>query len=199
MIKRQLQDRGIHDPLVLEAMRTTPRESFLPKELTGQAYEDRPLPIGHGQTISQPYIVALMLQLAQITPESRVLDVGTGCGYMAAVVAGISPHVCTIETIPELTQAAMQHFQTLGISHIDARTGDAKLGWPEDKSFDAILVSCASHQAPEALLRQLKPNGHLIIPISGTHPYQTLTDYQRKPDGSLSHSNHIPVRFVPMV
>ncbi|MCC2099518.1 MAG: protein-L-isoaspartate O-methyltransferase, partial [Hyphomicrobiales bacterium] len=143
MLRWHLIARGVREPHVLEAMAQVPREQFVPSDLKEHAYDDRPLPIGYGQTISQPYIVATMVELARITPESVVLDIGTGCGYMAAVIASITRQVCTLECIPELAAMAARNFETLGITNIDARLNDGCLGWPKERQFDAILVSCA--------------------------------------------------------
>ena len=199
MLNQHLKARGIQDPFVLDAMAKVPREQFIPPELRQFAYDDRPLPIGHNQTISQPYIVAAMIQLANITPESEVLDIGTGCGYMAAVIATIARHVCTLECVPELAELAAVNFAALGINNIDARVSDGSLGWPEDRQFDAILVSCAPEEAPQPLLNQLKANGKMIIPIGRSGMHQMLTSYHKTIEGKIEVNEHIPVRFVPMV
>jgi protein-L-isoaspartate(D-aspartate) O-methyltransferase len=199
MLREHLMARGICDPRVLEAMAQVPREQFVPAELKKHAYDDRPLPIGHEQTISQPYIVASMIALARITPDSVVLDVGTGCGYMAAVIASIAKQVCTLECIPELAEMAARNFETLGITNIEARLSDGNLGWPEDRQFDAILVSCAPTHVPENLLKQLKPGGRMILPISRGGLHQILTSYNKAPDGKIEMTEHMAVRFVPMV
>lgn len=199
MLHQHLMARGVCDRHLLDAMAHVPREQFVPPEFKQYAYDDRPLPIGRGQTISQPYIVATMIELAQITRESIVLDVGTGCGYMAAVIASIAKQVCTLECIPELAEMAARHFESLGIDNIDARRGDGYLGWPDDKLFDAILVSCAPRHVPENLLKQLKPNGRLVLPISHDSPRQILTCYQKTPRGDIEITEHMAVQFVPMV
>ena len=180
-------------------MARIPREQFLPANLRYLAYDDRPLPIGHNQTISQPYIVAIMAQLAELTPESEVLDIGTGCGYMAAVIAVIAKQVYTLECIPELAEMAAENFATLGITNIDARVHDGQLGWPEKRQFDAILVSCAAQKVPQELLNQLKPGGRMIIPITKQGRHQKLTSYHKNSDGSIDTIEHLPVTFVPMV
>lgn len=199
MLTHHLRARGVSNPLVLDAMARVPREQFVPGELRKFAYDDRPLPIGHGQTVSQPYIVATMVQLAHVTPDSDVLDIGTGCGYMAAVLATIARRVCTLERIAELAADAEENIRALGIANIDARVGDASHGWPEDRQFDAILVSCAPERVPEMLLAQFKPRGRMVIPLGRSGSHQMLTSCTKNTDGSIGKTEHIPVRFVPMV
>ena len=199
MLHSHLMARGIRDPLVLDAMAEVPRELFVLPEYQQRAYDDLPLPIGHGQTISQPYIVALMIQLAHINQHSTVLDIGTGCGYLAAVLARIADQVCTLERIPELTTMAQGHFRELGLKNIDARIGDGHIGWPENRQFDAIIVSCAADERPDKLLSQLKPGGRAVIPISLSAGEQMLTVYEKDQDGRLTSTEHTAVRFVPML
>lgn len=199
MLHMHLMARGIDDGLVLEAMAKVPREIFVLPEYVDRAYDDCPLPIGEGQTISQPYIVALMIQLARIDHNSRVLDIGTGCGYMAAVIAHVAREVCTLETIPELAAMARGHFQELALTNIDARVGDGHLGWPEDGQFDAIIVSCATDQRPDQLLKQLRCGGRAVIPITTAAGQQMLTIYEKNQEGELTSRAHTPVMFVPMV
>jgi len=199
MLHSHLMARGIRDPLVLDAMAEVPRELFVLPEYQQRAYDDLPLPIGHGQTISQPYIVALMIQLARINRDSSVLDIGTGCGYLAALLARIAYQVCTLETIPELTTMAQGHFRELGLKNIDARIGDGHIGWPENRQFDAIIVSCAADERPDKLLSQLKPGGRAVIPISLSAGKQMLTVYEKNQDGRLTSTEHTAVRFVPML
>ena len=199
MLHSQLMARGIRDPLVLGAMARVPRELFVLPEYQQRAYDDLPLPIGYGQTISQPYIVALMIELAHINHDSSVLDIGTGCGYLAAVLAHIAHQVCTLETIPELTTMAQGHFRELELKNIDSRIGDGHVGWPEDRQFDAIIVSCAADERPDKLLSQLKPGGRAVIPISLSVGEQVLTVYEKDQDGQLTSIQHTAVRFVPMV
>jgi protein-L-isoaspartate(D-aspartate) O-methyltransferase len=191
--------RNIDDKLVLQAMADVPRELFVLPEYKDRAYDDCPLPIGLGQTISQPYIVALMIQLARINHSSKVLDIGTGCGYMAAVLARIADEVCTMETIPELASMARKHFQELGLENIDSRVGDGHTGWPEQREFDAIIVSCAADQCPEDLLTQLKTGGRAIIPVTRSPGEQILTIYEKDAEGELNSTPHSSVRFVPMI
>ena len=199
MLHSHLMARGIRDPLVLDAMATVPRELFVLPEYRERAYDDLPLPIGNGQTISQPYIVALMIQLAHINKHSTVLDIGTGCGYLAAVLARIADQVCTLERIPELTTMAQGHFRELGLKNIDSRIGDGHIGWPETRQFDAIIVSCAADERPDQLLSQLKPRGRAVIPISLSAGEQMLTVYEKDEDGKLTSTQHTAVRFVPML
>jgi len=199
MLHSHLMARGIRDPLVLDAMATVPRELFVLPEYRERAYDDLPLPIGNGQTISQPYIVALMIQLAHINKHSTVLDIGTGCGYLAAVLARIADQVCTLERIPELTTMAQGHFRELGLKNIDSRIGDGHIGWPETRQFDAIIVSCAADERPDQLLSQLKPGGRAVIPISLSAGEQMLTVYEKDEDGKLTSTQHTAVRFVPML
>lgn len=199
MLDRDLISRGIHDPLVLDAMSKVPRERFVLPEYQQNAYDDRPLPIGHQQTISQPYIVALMVQLAAVKPESSVLDIGTGCGYMAAILAQIAELVCTLERIPELVDTARQHFRDLDINNIDSRVGDAYQGWPGSQFFDSILVSCAGDRPPTPLVNQLRPGGTIVMPVSTLPSYQILTSFHKDQVGHISETQHTPVRFVPMI
>ena len=199
MLHSHLMARGIRDPLVLDTMATVPRELFVLPEYRERAYDDLPLPIGNGQTISQPYIVALMIQLAHINKHSTVLDIGTGCGYLAAVLARIADQVCTLERIPELTTMAQGHFRELGLKNIDSRIGDGHIGWPETRQFDAIIVSCAADERPDQLLSQLKPGGRAVIPISLSAGEQMLTVYEKDEDGKLTSTQHTAVRFVPML
>ncbi len=199
MLYQHLKARGIHDPLVLDAMVKVPREQFVPPELVHYAHDDRPLPIGHNQTISQPYIVATMAELARLTPESEVLDIGTGCGYMAAVLASIARQVCTLERIPDLAEMAARNVEALGIKNVVVGVSDGNLGWPENRKFDAIIVSCAAKQVPEKLLEQLKPGGRMIVPVAHGTSHQILTSYCKKDDGKIEFTEHMPVKFVPMV
>lgn len=199
MLQQHLMARGIQDELVLDAMAAVPRELFVLPEYRERAYDDCPLPIGEGQTISQPYIVALMIQLARIDQDACVLDIGTGCGYMAAVLAQIAREVCTLEFIPELAAMAQGHFRELKISNIDSRVGDGHLGWPGDREFDAIIVSCAADERPDQLLTQLKPGARAVVPVSLSPGQQMLTIYEKDADGKLTSTPHSAVRFVPMV
>lgn len=196
MVKRQLRSRDIHDPQVLQAMQQVPRHEFVPKHLRSSAYADGPLPIGNGQTISQPYIVALMTQLGRPNPESRVLDVGTGSGYQAAVLAEIVNHVYSIEIVEDLADEASERLQRLGYDNIDVRCGDGYQGWEEHAPFDLIIVAAAPDHVPQPLIDQLAPGGRLIIPV-GKYA-QVLTMVEKKADGSTEKQSVAPVAFVPM-
>ncbi len=198
MVRTQLERRDITDTRVLEAMRQVPRHLFVPDELRQFAYDDRPLPIGHGQTISQPYIVALMTQLAQPGANERALDVGTGCGYQAAVLARIVREVFAIELVPELAHEAEQRLQELGIRNVTVRLGDGYAIWPEQAPFDMILVACAPPEPPPALIAQLAPGGCLIVPV-GQLGVQELLRIEKLADGSTRESRQGGVAFVPMV
>ncbi len=196
MVKRQLQSRDITDLQVLDAMRKVPRHQFVPDNLRNASYSDGPLPIGNGQTISQPYIVALMTQLAQPKPESRVLDVGTGSGYQAAVLAEIVPHVYSIEIVEELADQARQRLKRLGYDNIEVRTGDGYRGWIEQAPFDVIIVAAAPDHIPPPLIEQLAPGGHLILPVGRFS--QSLVVVAKQADGTIHKTTVAPVAFVPM-
>lgn len=199
MLHEHLEARGIVNDHVLNAMSSVPRKLFVPSDLRPYAYDDRALPIGFGQTISQPYIVALMLQLAQITPDSIVLDIGTGCGYMAAVAAQLAKHVYTIECVPRLAETSAARFESMGISNIDIRLGDGSLGWPNLHVFDAILISCATDKAPQKLIHQLSLGGWMVLPIRQNLPHQMLTTYHKSHSDELEVTEHLAVKFVPMI
>ena len=198
MVRRQLERRDITDPRVLEAMRQVPRHLFVSKELRPFAYDDRPLAIGHGQTISQPYIVALMTQLAEPRATERALDVGTGCGYQAAVLARIMREVFTVELVPELAEEAEQRLRELGIHNLTVHLGDAYDGWTEQAPFDVILVACAPPEPPATLIEQLAPGGRLIVPV-GRLGVQELLRIEKRADGSTRESRQGGVAFVPML
>ena len=198
MLERDLKDRDITDARVLAAMAAVPRHRFVPKELESQAYDDNPLPIGHGATISQPYIVALMTQAALIRPGQRVLEVGTGSGYQAAVLAQLTDQVYTIELVPELAQVAADRLARLGYSQVAVKTGDGYLGWPEHAPFDAILVTAAAPEVPAALKEQLKDGGRLVIPVGPIFGPQYLLRLTKQ--GTTFKEEVItPVAFVPLV
>lgn len=199
MVDRQLRDRDIRDTLVLRAMGRVPRHRFVPAALEAGAYRDRPLPIGQGQTISQPYIVALMTQLAQVRPGERVLEVGTGSGYQAAVLAEIGARVYTVEIVEELARTARRRLEALGYGGVEVRHGDGYRGWPDRAPFDAVLVTAAPEQMPAALLEQLAPGGRLVAPVGPTGGIQRLTVVEKSPDGETTTRRLAPVRFVPMV
>ncbi len=198
MVARQLKARDITDPRVLAAMEKVKRHLFVPNDLAAQAYGDHPLPIGSGQTISQPYIVALMSQWAEVAPGDRVLEVGTGSGYQAAVLAELTDQVFTIELLPELARQAAQRLKDLGYGRVQVRTGDGYRGWPEAAPFDAILVTAAAPKVPQALAAQLKEGGRLVIPLGEAGGSQILVRL-RQVKGALKEEERLPVRFVPLV
>jgi protein-L-isoaspartate(D-aspartate) O-methyltransferase len=195
MVDTQIAARGVKDACVLRAMREVPRERFVPEPLRAVAFADGPLAIGQGQTISQPYIVALMTELARPAPDQRVLEVGTGSGYQAAVLAACFREVYTIEILPELGRRAEALLKQLGIAHVHVRVGDGYDGWPEAAPFDAIVVTAAPDAIPQPLLDQLKVGGRLVIPV-GTYD-QELVVVTRTTNG-FRRESVIPVRFVPM-
>jgi protein-L-isoaspartate(D-aspartate) O-methyltransferase len=196
MVRVQLAARDIHDRRVLDAMRRVPRHLFVPDEMQQFAYDDRPLPIGYQQTISQPYIVALMTQLAQTKPESRVLDVGTGSGYQAAVLAELCQHVYGIEIVPPLAETAAKRLREQGYANVTVRCGDGYRGWPEHAPFDAIILAAAPEHIPPALVDQLAPGGRLVLPVGDRH--QELVVVEKQPDGTTRQRTVTLVAFVPM-
>lgn len=191
-------DRKALAPRVMEAMSTVPRHEFVPEAVKSSAYEDRPLPIGKGQTISQPYIVALMTDLMHPGPEQKVLEVGTGSGYQAAVLAELIDKVYTIEIIEELGEQAADRFQRLDYGNITARVGDGYYGWEEHAPFDAILVTAASSHIPPPLIKQLKPGGRMVIPVGGPFMVQQLVLIEKTEQGKIITHQILPVRFVPL-
>jgi len=198
MVEQQLVPRGIDDARVLEAMRNVPRHRFVPDAVAADAYDDGPLSIGYGQTISQPYIVALMTQLARPAPGDRVLEVGTGSGYQAAVLAGLVEHVYSIEIVAPLAQHAAGLLAGLGYDNVTVKAGDGYAGWPAHAPFDAIVVTAAPERIPAPLLEQLRPGGRLVIPVGPMHAAQQLRVVEKDAQGRL-HERHItPVRFVPL-
>jgi len=196
MVHEQLAGRDILDERVLNAMRRVRRHLFVPEDLRELAYIDRPLPIGDGQTISQPYIVALMTQLAQPGESARALDVGTGSGYQAAVLAELARQVYSIEILCPLADAARQRLKSLGYDNVEVRCGDGFNGWPERAPFDVIIVAAASKEVPQPLIDQLAPTGRLVIPV-GKY-FQELMLIEKQPDGSVKQRAVAPVAFVPM-
>jgi protein-L-isoaspartate(D-aspartate) O-methyltransferase len=197
MVERQLQGRDIRDPAVLRAMAKVPRHRFVAPGLSAQAYSDRALPIEEGQTISQPYIVALMTQLLELTGAETVLEVGTGSGYQAAVLAEIVTRVYTIEILPGLATSAAERLRMLGYSHVKVRAGDGYRGWPEAAPFDAIVVTAGATHIPEPLVAQLTEGGRLVIPVGVASGVQELIQ-GRKAAGRLVTRAIVPVRFVPL-
>ena len=197
MVDSQLRDRGISDPRVLDAMGRVPRHEFVPEPYCAQAYEDHPLPIGDGQTISQPYIVALMLESLRLTPNDKVLEVGTGSGYVAALLGELAGQVFSIERHASLAEKARNLLAALGYTDVRVFTGDGALGLPASAPFDAILVSAAAPQVPPALLSQLRDGGRMIIPIGS--PDSQQLQFIRMVNGHAVNSFREPVRFVPLV
>lgn len=195
MVADQLAARDVDDPAVLAAMRAVPRHAFVPAPQDVAAYADRPLPIGHRQTISQPYIVAIMTQLAELESGDRVLEIGTGSGYQAAVLAEIVDEVYTIEIVAPLAERARATLDALGYDNVRARTGDGYRGWPEAAPFDAILVTAAPPEIPAPLKEQLAVGARLVIPVGDD--WQELRVVTRREDG-FAEATVFPVRFVPM-
>ncbi|MDH5748903.1 MAG: protein-L-isoaspartate(D-aspartate) O-methyltransferase [Rhodospirillales bacterium] len=184
---------------VMAAMKKVPRHEFVLSGDKEVAYINRPLPIGHGQTISQPYIVALMTDILNLKKTDKVLEIGTGCGYQSAVLAEVAGQVFSIEVVPDLATAARQKLKGLGYDNIEVRHGDGFQGWPEEAPFDAILVTAAPEGVPPALADQLKPGGRMIIPIGTPYSSQILTLVIKQVDGTVKTFNTLPVAFVPMV
>ncbi len=194
----EMLDEERLDPRVDEAMSRVPRHEFVPPEARDRAYANRPLPIGHGQTISQPLIVALMTDLLNIDGDSRVFELGTGSGYQAAVLAEIAAEVYTVEIIPELGQRARETLQDLGYDNVTVKVGDGYHGWPDHAPFDAIIVTAAGDHIPPPLIRQLKPGGHMVIPVGNRYATQQLMVVTKEEDGSVRTRSVLPVRFVPI-
>jgi len=198
MVRDQIASRGVDDPVVLAAMRNVPRHWFVPESWRRSAYEDRALPIGEDQTISQPLIVAMMTDALNLTPNAKVLEVGTGSGYQAAVLSEITPHVYTIEIVEPLGRRAISTFKKRGYSTIKCRIGDGYRGWSDFAPFDAIIVTCAPDHIPQPLVEQLAVGGRICIPIETDRAYQELLVVTKQQGGALKQTSLIPVRFVPM-
>ncbi len=199
MVTDQIEARGVADARVLAALRAVPRHEFVPERFRDLAYEDHPLPIGLEQTISQPYIVALMTEAAKVGPESRVLEVGTGSGYQAAVLARICREVYSIEILPELADTARARLERLGFANVRVRAGDGYLGWPEAAPFDAVLVTAGAPDVPQPLVDQLRPGGRLVIPVGPADAVQRLLVLAKRDDGGVERLDLGAVRFVPLV
>lgn len=198
MVDLQIELRGIKDPNVLRAMRSVPRHAFVASRFQAAAYEDRPLPIEHEQTISQPYIVAFMTEALALDPNDRVLEIGTGSGYQAAVCAEIAKEVYTIEIIEPLARSAAERLEALDYRNVRVKAGDGFFGWPEHGPFDAIIGTAAAGRIPGPLLEQLKPQGRMILPKEDRRGHQYLVLITKKADGSIHQREVLPVRFVPM-
>ena len=199
MVEDQIKRRGVKDVGVLKAVQKVEREKFVPEKYRDLAYSDNPLPIGHQQTISQPYIVAYMTEHLQISKSHNVLEIGTGSGYQAAILAEMAHHVFTIEIIPELAESAEKVLMELGYENITVRTGDGYKGWPEEAPFDRIMVTAAPNEIPEKLVDQLAPNGRMILPVGGSIFAQYLWLVQKDKEGIVTKEKILAVRFVPMV
>jgi protein-L-isoaspartate(D-aspartate) O-methyltransferase len=196
MVREQVRARGVENRRVLRAMEQVPRHQFVPEDVRDQAYDDRPLPIGSGQTISQPYIVGLMTELLEVEPTDRVLEIGTGSGYQAAVLSRLVSQVYTIEIVQPLGEQARRTLARLGYANVHTRIGDGYKGWPEAAPFDGIVVTAAPQQVPQPLLDQLAVGGKLVVPVGDA--WQDLTVYTKQRDGTFQKRNVLPVRFVPM-
>ena len=199
MVERQLRRRGIGDERLLEAFAAVPRERFVDPELDHLAYFDQPLPIGFGQTISQPYIVALMIEAVGIAPGDKVLEVGAGSGYAAAILGRLARSVVAIERVPELAASARERLAALGLANVRVVEGDGTLGWPEAAPFDAILAAASGREVPPSLLDQLAPGGRLVMPMGAPRAVQTLLMVTRREDGTLDRTDLGRVRFVPLI
>ena len=193
----ELGRKGI-DARVLAVMNTVPRHRFVSDRLRDSAYADRPLPIGYGQTISQPFIVALMTDLLDVEPKDVVLEIGTGSGYQAAVLARLVDRVCTIEIVPPLGESAAGLLERLGYGNVRTMIGDGYYGWPDCGPFDGIVVTAAASHVPPPLIAQLKPGGYMVIPVGGPFALQHLMLIEKRPDGSVLTRQMLPVRFVPL-
>ena len=196
MVKEQIAARGVSDERVLNAMRTVPRHEFVPNRFRGEAYNDEPLPIGQDQTISQPYVVALMTEQLRPQPQHRVLEIGTGSGYQAAILSGLVSEVYSVEIVEPLAKSAEEILQRLGCKNVHIKAGDGYKGWPEHAPFDSIIVTCAPDHVPQPLVDQLKEGGRMVIPV-GPRLAQELY-VLTKSNGQLRQTALLDVRFVPM-
>ena len=190
---------AVTDARVIEAMRSVQRHRFVDERYLDLAYADRPLPIGHGQTISQPYIVAYMTELLQVKPENIVLEIGTGSGYQAAILGELAKHVYTIEILEPLAQQAENKLEELGYENITVKAGDGYLGWPEHAPFDSVIVTAAPDHIPQPLIDQLKPGGRMVLPVGPVWSTQKLTLVTKKDDGTIDKEVVMAVGFVPLV
>jgi protein-L-isoaspartate(D-aspartate) O-methyltransferase len=198
MVKEQILKRGVKEHSVIEAIIAVPRHKFVSENYLNRAYDDSPVPIGYGQTISQPYIVAYMTEILNLNKNSRVLEVGTGSGYQAAILSPIVKQVYTIEIIPELATSAAARLKNLGYNNVDVAIGDGYYGWSKYAPFDAVIVTAAAGHIPPPLIEQLKNNGRMVIPVGGSFLAQNLILVTKDKNGNVTTRNLIPVRFVPM-
>ena len=196
MVREQIVSRGVKDPRVVAAMRKVPRDAFVPSLFRPLSYTDRPLPIGHEQTISQPYIVAFMTEALQLKPSDRVLEIGTGSGYQAAILAELAANVYSIEIVEPLGKSAAATLQRLGYKNVEVKIGDGYKGWPEHAPYDAIIVTCAPEKVPQPLVDQTKEGGRIVIPVGPSSNQQLYL--LKKIGGRLEQQAILPVRFVPM-
>jgi protein-L-isoaspartate(D-aspartate) O-methyltransferase len=196
MVETQIVSRGVRDPRVLEAVREVPRELFVDPSERARAFDDTPLPIAGNQTISQPYIVALMTQLLDLGPDEKVLEIGTGSGYQSAVLSRLCREVYSIEIVPELAHSAADRLKKLGFDNVTVREGDGYRGWPEKAPFDGVIVTAAPERIPEPLIEQLAPGGRMVIPVGGL--FQELKVFRKDASGRVTEEAILPVRFVPM-
>ena len=199
MVEEQIAYRGVTDKGVLEAMQTVPRHLFIPEENRLYSYYDQPVPIGYGQTISQPYIVAFMTELLKLGKEDVALEVGTGSGYQAVVLSKLVKQVYTIEIIEELGKEASKRLKTMGYNNVEVKVGDGYKGWPEHAPFDAIIVTAAAKYIPQPLVDQLKPGGRMVIPVGGVYEVQDLMLITKDASSKVVKESIIPVRFVPLI
>ncbi len=199
MVRTQIEDRGIRDPEVLRVLRAVPRHLFMPEAVRGLAYADQPVPVGYGQTISQPYIVGFMTELLTPARVHRVLEIGTGSGYQAAVLSKLVRHVYSIEIVPELARSSAATLKKLGYDNVTVRLGDGYKGWPEHAPFDRIILTAAPPQVPKELIDQLKEGGRLVAPEGSSVFGQQLVVIDKKPGGKTTKKAVLPVMFVPMV
>ena len=198
LVARYIEPAGVKDAAVLAAMRKVPRHLFVPGNMRAQAYADHPLPIGHDQTISQPSLVAFMTEILRVGREDRVLEIGTGSGYQAAILGELVRAVFTIEIVRPLGEESARRLKQLGYENIRVRVGDGFQGWPEEAPFDAIIVTCAPESVPQPLIDQLKPGGRMCIPVGPHFGAQDLYLLVKRADGTLERKAVLPVRFVPM-
>jgi protein-L-isoaspartate(D-aspartate) O-methyltransferase len=199
MVRTQIEDRGVRDPEVLRVLRAVPRHLFVPEAARSLAYADRPVPIGYGQTISQPYIVGFMTELLAPARSHKVLEIGTGSGYQAAVLSALARQVFSIEIVPELARSATATLKKLGYENVTVRLGDGYKGWPDAAPFDRIILTAAPPEIPKTLLDQLAPGGKLVAPVGSSVFSQELVVVDKTPDGKLKKRSALPVMFVPMV